>query len=152
MPKGLSSIERHRYLVTEFMGEYIVNLTLRSAQHDLSKKYDPERKFFSTEQVPYWSEEYKENLKGEALQHHYSANDHHPQHNKNGIDGMSLPAIIEMLCDWLAASTYHNDGHFEQALEISFERFGVGEQLQNIIINTLRELGHYPMHRVPPDE
>lgn len=141
----LGPIERHRLLVAELIGQYIIALTVRSAMHDLSKMRNPEKKFFESKHPPYWSEAYQKNLQNQAITSHYSINDHHPQHYTGGINGMSLLSIIEMVCDWLAASTYNSRGNFEQALEINRERFEIGEQLWAIIINTLKELGHYPI-------
>jgi len=39
-----------------------------------------------------------------AIEHHYKNNRHHPEHFNNGIDEMNLVDLIELLCDWKAAS------------------------------------------------
>jgi hypothetical protein len=39
-----------------------------------------------------------------AIQHHYKANSHHPEFYDNGVEGMSLFDVLEMLLDWKAAT------------------------------------------------
>ena len=78
---------------------------------------------------------------GEALKHHYAANSHHPEHYENGIDGMTLIDVLEMLCDWKAATERHADGDIMRSLEVNRERFGISDQLANILANTVREWG-----------
>ena len=91
----------------------------------------------------YGSDEYKECLKrmGPALAHHYANNTHHPEHYPNGINGMSLLDLIEMLADWKAAGMRHSTGSIEKSLEINRARFGMSDQLFEIFQNTVRELG-----------
>ena len=75
-----------------------------------------------------------------ALQHHYAANRHHPEHFTKGIDDMTLIDIIEMLCDWKAASLRQNDGNLLKSIEINAQRFGYDDQLKRIFINTAKLL------------
>ena len=88
--------------------------------------------------VTYDSDEYKEYL-GKlkpALDHHYANNRHHPEHHKNGIDDMNLIDIVEMICDWKAASERHNDGNIRKSIEINANRFGISPQMVKIMENT----------------
>jgi hypothetical protein len=91
----------------------------------------------------YGSDEYKGFLKdmGAALQHHYANNSHHPEHYPNGINGMSLLDVIEMLADWKAATSRHADGDIQKSLEINKARFGISDQLAEMLANTVKELG-----------
>ena len=73
-----------------------------------------------------------------ALNHHYAANRHHPEHFSKGIDDMTLVDIVEMLCDWKAASLRQNDGNLLKSIEINAQRFGYDDQLKRIFINTAR--------------
>jgi hypothetical protein len=137
-------IERVRFLLDVCMGE----INIRSSIHDLSKLHDPEKAIFD-EMTPklkgstYGSEEYKGFLAQmkPALDHHYAKNPHHPEHYPNGIDGMSLLDLLEMLCDWKAAGERHADGSMERSLTVNRERFKIGPQLQAILRNTAQELG-----------
>lgn len=56
------------------------------------------------------------------------------------LDGMSLLDILEMLCDWKAASERHANGSMEHSLEINKVRFTIGTELQKILKNTVVEL------------
>jgi hypothetical protein len=88
-------------------------------------------------------DEYKSYLTGmgEALKHHYAHNSHHPEHYEDGIAGMSLLDLVEMLCDWKAATERHADGDLRRSIEQNQERFGYSDELRSILENTARELG-----------
>ena len=129
------------------MDRAIKNLLTRAAEHDASKLESPELEAFATvgvklKDLSFGTPEYdksKEEL-GEALQHHYQNNSHHPEYYENGIDGMSLLDLVEMICDWSAATLRHADGDIYRSIEINSEKFGISEQLKNIIKNTVKEL------------
>jgi Family of unknown function (DUF5662) len=94
--------------------------------------------------ITYAGEEYKHSLADlkTALDHHYAHNTHHPEHYPNGVDGMSLFDLTEMLMDWKAAGERHPGGmKIVRSIEISCDRFSVGEQLKKILMNTVREMG-----------
>jgi hypothetical protein len=56
---------------------------------------------------------------GDGLKHHYSHNRHHPEFfGEDGVDGMTLVDLIEMLADWKAATERHDDGDLAKSLEI----------------------------------
>ena len=121
-------------------------LSVRSLLHDWTKLHDPEKSAFDSavglNTLEYGTPAYdaaKKNL-GAALDHHYKHNKHHPEHHKNGINDMSLLDIIEMLCDWKAATERMKDGNMQKSLEINKERFGISDQLYSILVNTAREL------------
>lgn len=54
-----------------------------------------------------------------------------------GILGMSLVDLIEMLCDWKAATLRHNDGCIRKSIDINQKRFGYSDELRAIFLNTL---------------
>ena len=120
-------------------------LERRSCEHDGSKLQSPEVEIF-TEFTPklahstYGSDEYKGFLRemNVALEHHYENNRHHPEHFEKGINDMNLVDIVEMLCDWKAATLRHNDGNLMKSIEINAERFGYDNQLKQILINTAK--------------
>lgn len=130
--------------VKEFMNRLIVEMLKRANDHDKSKLELPEIGIF-TEYTPklkhstYGSDEYKEFLKcmGVALKHHYENNRHHPEHFENGIKGMTLVDLVEMLCDWKAATLRHDDGDIRKSIEINQKRFGYSDELKSIMLNTI---------------
>jgi hypothetical protein len=128
------------------MFEVLDNLTNRLKRHDLSKLESPEKEAFdrATELkgMTYGSIEYKDalNALGPALQHHYDHNSHHPQFHKDGIEGMSLLDLIEMLADWKAAGERHADGSMVRSLELNKDRFHIPSALQKVLEITAKEL------------
>lgn len=149
---------KHIQTVQQFIGRCIVSLLFRSEWHDQSKLVSPEKEAFD-EFTPklaastYGSDEYKALLAAlkPALDHHYAMNSHHPEHyarditgvnpelvaNGSGIRGMSLLDLIEMLCDWKAATMRHNDGDIRKSIEINQKRFGYSDELKQILFNSL---------------
>lgn len=129
------------------MADAVQRLARRALAHDASKLESPEKEAFDAvtpalRGLTYGSLEYHANTArlGEALKHHYANNSHHPEHYPDGIAGMSLLDLVEMLCDWKAASERHADGDIARSLRINRERFGIGEQLAAILENTAVEL------------
>lgn len=141
----LAHIDRVRVLIAECVN----NLALRAAKHDASKLEEPEKSTFDActiklKSIPYGSDEYKAALAElkPALDHHYAANSHHPEHYANGVDGMSLFDVVEMLMDWKAATERMKDGgDIRKSLEINRDRFKLTPQLESILANTIREMG-----------
>jgi len=134
---------RHIERVRNLLNRCVKNLLKRGELHDQTKLAPPEVDAF-TEYTPklegctYGSEEYRgylEKIKP-ALDHHYANNSHHPEHYKNGINDMNLLDIVEMLCDWKAASERHNDGNIRKSIEINANRFNMSPQLVKILENT----------------
>jgi len=150
-PETKKHIERVQFFIRRAQN----NLIWRALKHDQSKLVSPELEAFDIATpklagLQYGSEEYKQSLRdlGPALQHHFEHNDHHPEHYENGVQGMSLMALIEMLCDWRAASertVQRTDDpklmkSFESGLKHNKERFGISDSLYEILLNTAREL------------
>jgi len=139
---------RHRARVQALMGELTWLLDARAAEHDLSKTQSPEVEAFNavTDQLAgleYGSQEYKDALRdlGPALTHHYAKNRHHPESHADGINGMTLLDLVEMLTDWKAASERHTTGSMEASLAINAARFGIDPQLLRILANTVASMG-----------
>lgn len=144
-----SRIENYKHIrvVSRLLNKVIKNLLKRADSHDSSKLVSPEKEIFDlfTDKLSgttYGSTEYDElkKLMDGALAHHYRLNSHHPEHYENGIDGMSLLDIIEMLVDWIAATERHDDGDIRKSIEINQLRFKYNDQLKNIFLNTVKEL------------
>lgn len=125
--------------------EFAKELYHRGLNHDKSKLKSPEKELFDKytpllRSSAYGSAEYYKNLEGlqPALKHHYSVNSHHPQYyGESGIDGMNLLDLVEMWCDWKAATKRTNSGSIAESLEINRHRFKMSDQLYNILKNSL---------------
>ncbi len=139
----------HIKRVAQLLTEAAAELIRRANCHDDSKLLPPEKELFD-EYTPklasctYGSDEYKEYLKGlkVALDHHYAANSHHPEHNVEGIYAMDLFDVLEMFFDWKAAGERHNDGNIYKSIEINKDRFHMSDQLVEIFNNTAKNLGY----------
>lgn len=139
---------RHIAEVRANIGIVVEQLDNRRMHHDQSKLNSPEAEIFEVytpklKGTTYGIDEYKQYLKEMkvALDHHYAVNRHHPEHfGPNGINDMTLIDLIEMLCDWLAATKRHADGDIYKSIEINKARFGYSGQLARIFENTVKEL------------
>jgi len=122
----------------------------RIISHDRSKLADPELQTF-TEFTPklkdstYGSEEYKGFLKAmaPALAHHYANNRHHAEFFPNGMRGMTLIDLLEMIVDWRASTMRHASGDIMKSIEINQERFGYSDDIKSLLINTITVLDRY---------
>lgn len=190
----------HIGLVGTLLGRVVRDLETRACVHDASKLKSPELEAFD-EFTPklkgstYGSDEYRAFLAAmkPALDHHYAANSHHPEHYRwhcpacggsfsgpqaplrewgdgtvhrwcprccahggviweaelmdkpeRGVRGMSLLDLVEMLCDWIAATKRHADGDIRRSIEINQQRFGYSDEVKAILLNTLPALGLVP--------
>ena len=134
----------HIQTVQDLVFEVVQNLVQRAQVHDRSKLASPEVEIFDEftpklKDSTYGSDEYKGFLAAmkPALDHHYAQNTHHPEHFPNGINGMSLLDITEMLCDWKAATMRHADGDLRKSIEINQKRFGYSDELKQILLLVL---------------
>jgi len=104
-----------------------------------------------------------------ALDHHYKHNRHHPEHfvyhecngcfkrfigmpdycdvcgysqftKRPDISQMNLIDVIEMFCDWKAATLRHADGDILNSIDINKKRFEISDQLASILRNTAKIL------------
>jgi predicted transcriptional regulator len=137
----IKHIENVRYFIKIITDK----LTNRGINHDKCKLESPEVEIF-TEYTPklaeleYGSEQYKACLQEmqKALDHHYANCRHHPEHFDKGIDDMNIVDIVEMLCDWKAASMRQMNGNLLKSIETNAQRFGCDDQLKHIFINTAK--------------
>lgn len=140
--------EKHIARVGELLALCSAELDERGKAHDMDKICDAEEKQYFDEYSPklahctYGSDEYKSYLAGlkPALDIHYANNRHHPEHFKDGIRGMNLLDVLEMLCDWKASSERHEDGDIFRSIELNRERFGYSEELARMLANTIEWL------------
>jgi len=139
--------KEHIYNVKKLLTFFITEIEKREWQHDLSKLEKKESEYFKKytsklKNTTYGSKKYNQYLKElkPALDHHYKNNRHHPEHFKNGIRNMNLIDIIEMFCDWYAATKRHEDGDIIKSIEYNKKRFNYNELLEKIFKNTIKEI------------
>ncbi|HDZ13539.1 hypothetical protein LCGC14_1273470 [marine sediment metagenome] len=104
-----------------------------------------------------------------ALDHHYASNRHHPEHfvyhecngcferyyqevnicnicgysqftDRPDIAQMNLIDLVEMFCDWKAATLRHTDGDIKKSIAINKKRFEISDELTAILLNTVEIL------------
>lgn len=129
--------------------EHLANiLELRGELHDKSKLEEPELESFAkvnhkVKDIVYDSEEYKKNVQTvlkKALDHHYSENSHHPEHyGENGVKGMDLIDIIEMISDWKASTLRYKEGDILKGIEMNQSRFKYSDGLKLVFITTAKK-------------
>ncbi len=137
-------VMQHKEMVASWLHNFASLLKGRAETHDNSKLKDPIEKAMFDEWTPelrtrtFGTDHYKQALDamGEGVKLHYKANRHHPEHYENGVNGMTLVDLVEMVCDWMAAAQKRN-AYVD--LNHATERFGLSPQLVDIIANTLRE-------------
>jgi hypothetical protein len=145
---------KHKADVKKLMDRVADDIRWRGEAHDDSKLEEPEKSIFDKvspklKGMAYSVEpdsEYQKMLKEmkPATDHHYSANDHHPEHYKGGIGEMSMVALLELMLDWCAASSQGKDGCIFKSIKMNKERFKYGDEIENLMINTARYLGYEP--------
>lgn len=149
------SVLEHKRMVEYWLRGFWKSLQRRAEIHDMSKLEDPTEKAMFDKWTPelkereFGTDAYKIALDGmgEGIALHYKANRHHPEHYENGVNGMTITDVIEMLADWMAAAQARNV-HVD--LAHAKERFGLSDQLVEIFANTLREEDFWLMtHNAP---
>lgn len=160
--------QQHINRVAHYLDKVRADLDSRARNHDQSKLGPEEKPLFDLltpklAELEYGTPEYKASLRelGSALEHHYETNSHHPEHFINGVDGMNLMDLIEMLVDWKAASERMRkpipaapgrpeapeyDDNFENSIYLNQNRFKISPQLTSILVNTAAELG-FTVHK-----
>ncbi len=136
----------HIYQVQNLLNYCIYLLSIRLIDHDYSKTIPPELDGWNEmagelHERAYGSPEYfavMEKFKP-VIEMHYRNNRHHPEHHTEGIRGMNLIDLLEMVCDWEAAARRGNK-HALPSLDFNQARFGFSDDLKNIIGNTLAKL------------
>lgn len=148
LQRSRDETREHIRKVQARINEVQTNLHERAQQHDLSKLQSPEVEGYAALQanladITYGSPEYRAALDAArpTIAHHYEVNDHHPEHYPDGVAGMSLMALMEMVCDWKAASERVKGGSIGQSLDVNEARFGLDPQLASILRATIKELG-----------
>jgi hypothetical protein len=145
---ALQTLE-HSRRVGQLLLTPITQLLTRAFSHDESKLHPPEKAAFDS-LTPFAADEayggvgYKARLAllMPALEHHYRHNRHHPEHHRDGVAGMTLVDLMEMLADWAASCERHEGSAWSTSFEVSCERFEVTGDLKRVLWNTACDLGY----------
>jgi len=140
--------QRHIDNVRMFMNSIIKRLCMQAKDHDASKLEDPEKSVFDEwtpmlSGVTYGSDEYRDMLKQmkPAIDHHQSNNRHHPEYfGSAGVEGMDLLDLVEMVCDWKAATMRHDDGDIRRSIDINAKRFQMPDYLVGLLRRTVANM------------
>jgi len=148
-PAAETQTRKHRERVSEIINMIVCRLLDRSDRHDLTKLHPPEVEVLSEQTsklhgLAYMGDEYKAQAESVDMKpffdHHYANNRHHPQHFPEGLKDMTLIDVVEMLCDWKAASERHSDGNILKSIEKNADRFDIPPVLAAILVNTVKFL------------
>ena len=134
---------RHIHHVRDNLDVFVAEMLRRGRAHDASKFSEAEKPaldeaFPLLKGVSYGSPAWDAVVDklAPALEHHYRHNPHHPEHYGNeGVAGMDLFDIVEMVCDWMAAARRNPADGVKVAYNV--QKFGIEPQLAAIIVNTL---------------
>lgn len=134
----------HIQHVRNGIGFAVTELVYRARIHDDTKLQPEEKDTFDRvtpklRAMTYGSDEYKTSLEsmGPALRHHYESHRHHPEHfGEDGIRGMNLVDVLEMVIDWHAATKRHDDGDLHRSIDLNQKRFGYSDDLKAMMHNT----------------
>lgn len=139
----------HIQSVRNLLQVLIDKINNRSKDHDASKLQSPEKEIYDKyipllKETNFGSDLYKKYISEMNIAfdgHHYKNNRHHPEYHADGINGMTLIDLIEMLADWRASSLRNkNGGDIIKSIEINKKRFNISDQLTQILINTINEI------------
>lgn len=145
----MRTIHEHRDRVSFYIDRVIRELMDRSLVHDDSK--------FGKEEFPVFAKaihKFKNHPFGSAgyakakesilpgTEHHFKMNRHHPEHFPNGINDMNLIDLLEMLCDWKAATLNHKEapGDIHKSIQFGIDKYKISPQLAKVLYNTIRDL------------
>lgn len=145
--REFAAIYHHKFVVLQFLNAMIQDLIKRGETHDNTKFTEDEfsdvvAAIDELKQFPYGSPEYDEVRKKwwHGFEKHYKKNRHHPEHFADGIEEMTLTDLMEMLCDWKAATLRStHPTNIGNAIRIGTEKYNIPPVLVKILENTAKE-------------
>jgi hypothetical protein len=147
----LNDLAQHKGWVNKYIVKVVHLLRERADGHDDDKYKDPLKRIYSKNfdalcKTTFRSPEYNKIVGSEEFQEafkiHTKNNRHHPQHFENGVEDMNLIDIIEMLCDWKAASDRTGRKQsVKEGMELNYEKYHIDGIARKWIENTLEDLG-----------
>lgn len=140
----ISDLMTHKSKVSFNINAIMKSLMIAKNNHDSSKfcleERGPYESVFNTLQnSEYGSNEHKEALDiiKPAIDHHYKENRHHPEHFEDGISGMNLVDICEMISDWKAASDRKGSDVRNFIITVAKKKYNMSDDLTSILLNTV---------------
>ena len=138
------AIYAHKDLVKQSLYDMGLDLTVRSRMHDMSKFSPEEQEIYERvtpkfKDLKYGTPEY-EAVKAElgpALEHHYTHNDHHPEHFENGVADMNAMQLNECIADVYAVIRRNPTASVTESMETWRDKYKIEPQLYSIILNTI---------------
>jgi len=138
---------KHRHEVIDKMNDICMRLMQRGVMHDDSKLEPPEKDALDAmdtnmRHLSYGSAEYMDKIKeaGPMLERHRENARHHPEYHGNDFAKMDLLDVVEMLCDWKAATMRHQDGDILKSLEINAKKYDMPEPVRAMLENTIKNM------------
>jgi hypothetical protein len=148
--KVANNIINHKEKVGTILAKFCAEIAYRAAVHDASKLSKTEFEACANcvddfSKFGYGTPEYEDLRKrlNPQIIHHNKVARHHPEHFEDGIDGMNLIDILEMLCDWRAAADRVPGDSIKKNLPALQARFKISPQLLKILENTLENFKMY---------
>jgi hypothetical protein len=146
MSDSTPEVFRHNRAVSRILIQIALRLFFEGVVHDKDKLFTGIKevwdRFTPRKKLVYGSREYYEHLAGmdPARQEHYRLADHHPEHFPNGVNGMTLVGLCVYFADNVDTCRQHGDGNIANSFRINERRHKYGKVLEDIFINTAREL------------
>lgn len=109
-----------QFFLDEDEPELAVEIIRRGLCHDQSKFVGLEFQYLHTE-----VKDSHAALFQEALETHWSLNDHHPEHWSSGVREMPRVVLAEMVADWVARGQEFGSDVLEFVHEVACPRYGI---------------------------
>lgn len=133
-------------------------LARRAMVHDASKLQSTERAAWdvmrpAVDAAEHDSPEYHALLAEmqPTLDHHFARNSHHPEHHAAGILGMDMLDLIEMVCDWIAASRRDGKALVPYIRGGASRRFEIPEALAELMVRSVSPILDVELRRSIPE-
>lgn len=133
----------HRALVHDKMATVSRDINTRARHHDQSSLNGSEFRIYEEhfdelQKYPMFDPRRDAVLKEMrvATMYHHNANDHHPEHFDDGINGMNLIQMIEFVADIMSQSEQNGIDVYEM-LPLLKDQYDISSQLYQVILNTV---------------
>jgi hypothetical protein len=145
---GSMTIEKVTYAhileVGRLMSVLTAEMSARALTHDKSKMLVEDARIYARmakemSGLPYGTPAYKAVFEKYRLfiRNHHISNRHHPEYFSDGIRGMNLVDLSEMLCDWIASRSKNRGGSILRSIDVGQKRFGFSDELRAVLLNTV---------------
>lgn len=143
-------ITAHKESIAKYLAKFCAEISFRSSIHDDSKFRKDEFEVYSDNVEEFnkysWDSPEERRLREKLTPAgviHRKRNRHHPEYFENGIDGMNLIDLLEMLCDWRSAAERGPGDSIRKNLPTLQEKYNISPQLLKLLENTLKDFNMY---------